>query len=53
LRDVLSAWFAAILEQSYYGGWIVWIVKRYLFELNFGEWLEDPWIYLATKICAY
>jgi hypothetical protein len=23
LRDVLSAWFAAISEQSYFGGWII------------------------------
>ena len=27
LRDVLSARFAAILEQSSFGRWIVWIVK--------------------------
>jgi hypothetical protein len=37
LRDVLSARFAAISEQSNFGRWIVWIVKWCPFEPNFGK----------------
>jgi hypothetical protein len=37
LRNVLSVRVTKILEQSSFGRWFVWIVKRYPFELNFGQ----------------
>ena len=52
LRDIFSARFAAISEHSSFGNRIVWIVKQCPFELNFGERLEDSWIYVSTKIHA-
>lgn len=37
-------------EQSSFGRGIVWVVKRGRIELKFGQYTEDSWNYLPTKI---
>ena len=37
LREVLTVHVTAIPEQSSFGRWFIWIVKRCLFLLNFGK----------------
>ena len=49
LRDVLSVRNAALLAPNKFSMYMFCLHKWYLFELNFGQRLEDSWICISTK----